>query len=279
MQRGRPADNPLIRDGREVATLFGAANINFGYQTGFDLGLIRSMNECTSIEARYFQIDGWNAGIGPIAGVNGVVRFQPQLTGSGNDPTFGNYNSALRSAELNVRRQMNCWYKGLIGFRYFNLPESLNIVQPFGGVAPGFFQHTVNTTNNLFGGQIGGEACIWCRDRLQIDGFAKAGLYGNAASSFYHFTNFINGIGDFNAGNNATAQVGHTAFVGELSLTGRYCLNDHIAVRGGYQVMWIQGVTLSSDQFNLVGVAPGIAIDSSGGVFYHGATAGLELTW
>jgi hypothetical protein len=54
-----------------------------------------------------------------------------------------------------------------------------------------------------------------------------------------------------------------------------------LAVRGGYQLMWLEGVALAPEQIpvnNLI--APAIAaVDTSGGLFLDGATVGFVVQY
>ena len=75
-----------------------------------------------------------------------------------------------------------------------------------------------------------------------------------------------------------------TAFLGELAAIGRYMVTDNIAVRGGYRLLWIDGVALASDQVSVTAfvppaLAPGRGINSSGDLFFHGAVVGVEAFW
>ncbi|MEX0979080.1 MAG: hypothetical protein WDZ48_09525, partial [Pirellulales bacterium] len=81
-----------------------------------------------------------------------------------------------------------------------------------------------------------------------------------------------------------------TAFVGDLNFTGLYQLTEHWAVRVGYQLLWISGVALASEQSSVGGgfggaVAtqaffdPSFPIVTSGDVFFHGALVSAQANW
>jgi len=203
------------------------------------------------------------------------VNFQQLLNSSvftfPSHAVSAEYGSLVRSAEINAKHKSSDWLSLLIGFRYINLQESLTIRQDV------YFSHTVDTTNNLFGGQVGMDAFLWSRGRARLDGWAKGGLYGNSAQSNYAF-----GFPAIpNANIDASTSRGQLAFAGDLGVAASYSLTDHIALRAGYQLLWIDGVALASDQFN-VSVPPnsnGPVINSTSGVFYHGALLGLEASW
>ena len=73
--------------------------------------------------------------------------------------------------------------------------------------------------------------------------------------------------------------MGQVSFVGEIGLTGVYQWTDHIAFRGGYQVLWVEGIAVASDQLTAVDVLSASGINTDGGIFYHGALASIDFTW
>jgi hypothetical protein len=76
-----------------------------------------------------------------------------------------------------------------------------------------------------------------------------------------------------------TENRGDVTFVGEIGVTGAYQWTEHLAIRGGYQLLWIQGVAVASDQIPVVDVFAQTGLNTNGNVFYHGALMSLDLTW
>lgn len=266
MWRSGPAANLVVAG---APTNVNAADLSFSLQAGWEVSAIRTLNNCWSLEARYLQIDGWVNNFGPIAETSSAVATPSVISVIGAAQNVsGNYRSLLRSAELNGRRQLNDWLTGLAGFRYLNVQESLTVVQDAGGIVA---THVVGTQNHLFGGQLGLDGCLVQRGRGRIDAFGKAGIYGNAIenSGTSSFTGV--GVGPFPFARTA----GQVAFVGEIAVTGSWCYNDHITLRGGYQMLWLQGLALASDQFNTFGAN----FPTTGGIFAHGFMGGLEFSW
>ncbi|MBL9165621.1 MAG: BBP7 family outer membrane beta-barrel protein [Planctomycetaceae bacterium] len=70
------------------------------------------------------------------------------------------------------------------------------------------------------------------------------------------------------------------AFVGEIDLTLGYRLTQHIIVRGGYQLLWIDNVALAGDAASRGLLNPsvlrGVEFNS---LFYQGATTGIDFVW
>ena len=71
-----------------------------------------------------------------------------------------------------------------------------------------------------------------------------------------------------------SASTNHTAFIGELGLQARYQVTQGLALRAGYELLWLDGVAIAPAQYtNIQG------IDSNATVFYHGATVGMEYSF
>ena len=136
-------------------------------------------------------------------------------------------------------------------------------------------RYNVAANNDLYGMQLGAR---WRehRNRLGLEAFGKAGLYYNVASEHHAAVEQI-------PSNpfpypSSTNSVGDVAFLGELGLALLYEISPALTLRAGYSVLWLEGVALAPDQLDY-GFPPeaGEQIDSAGGVFYHGASIGLEF--
>lgn len=73
------------------------------------------------------------------------------------------------------------------------------------------------------------------------------------------------------------------AFLGNAGLTGGYKLRENIRVKAGYEVMFMSGVALATDQWHAVqadNAGPTrLDLDASGSIFVHGGNASLEVIW
>jgi len=70
------------------------------------------------------------------------------------------------------------------------------------------------------------------------------------------------------------------AFVGEIDVNFALHVTQHFALTGGYQLMWISGTALASDQAAVtLDQLDTDVITTSGDLFYHGALAGAIFTW
>ena len=146
------------------------------------------------------------------------------------------YSSEFQNFEANLYRDWSNWTKLLVGFRWLRLEEFASVTASGTNVAN--FDRRVDTTNNLYGGQIGLLHSFWDRGgRLTVDGSIKAGIYGNSIGR----TSV--GFGPASLGDDATS------FVGELDLVLNYEVTAHWSATVGYQGLWITEVAQAVDQF------------------------------
>jgi hypothetical protein len=180
----------------------------------------------------------------------------------------------LYNVELNARRHVSEWLQILAGFRHVQLNEQgVTILQDIG---PGLNLATIGNgaSNHLWGFQLGVDGVLWTRNRLSVESVCKAGIFGNSAQNQVSITqSAFPGTGF-----TSSDETGHTAFVGEVGLTGVYRLTDCLSVRSAYQLMWLEGVAVASDQIAVSDPLLGNAtVDTGGSLFYHGAFIGLQL--
>ena len=98
---------------------------------------------------------------------------------------------------------------------------------------------TWDDNNHLYGGQIGSEMEFWkCNSPLRITGAIKAGAFANMADNEFR----ANGIYA-----NSNANDSELAFAGEVDFMASYQLTCHCAIHGGYQVLWLDNLALSSN--------------------------------
>lgn len=271
LHRETPDADVLVFDVLDPDANLNGEAFDFGVQGGFEVALRREPGDggWPIFEARFFALDSWSADASAAMTPGNPIQINTA------PPTFvlgqvtavdASYASQLYNLEFNLGASLTENVKGLIGFRYVELDEDLNMA--FAGTP---VTYDVDVANRLYGVQVGLEYAR-CVNRLEVDLFGKVGLYGNAAD---HRTQVWTGA--FLA--DAVGNTGSAAFLGELGVTGKYWLTDHLAAVGGYRVMWIEGVALASDQIAVTNLPGQSGIDSDGGVFYHGAVVGMELAW
>ena len=275
LHRSATRSQRLLLDPQGETDLLNSSDMAFSFAAGPRLSLIRHGSCNWDFELNYFGIDGWGASADfpntALPSGFGILVVDNALTLPVENVGFEEH-SRLYSSEFNIRRPINDWLTPLVGFRWVELSDNYRAQgTEFVELSP--FSHEINTHNHLYGFQIGADASLKPTCRFHIDGLIKAGIFGNAANQTSSFSDPASDL-------SATASGSHTAFLGELGLIGTYQLTKHAALRGGYQVMWIAGVALAPTQIPSTNLGGGTAsIETSGNLFYHGATVGLDITW
>ena len=242
---------------------------SFGYQFG----------NRWAIEGLYFGLQNWNETEATRGGFGNLVI--PGALGlaldDGGAPGVlaieSTYSVRLHNAELNGWRKIDdTLFAVMLGFRYINFTESLDINTVDGNSDQS--DYLIKTKNNYFGGQLGGQmATTWGNLELQLIG--KAGIFDNVAEQKSQATS-ENGL----LLRDTKASVNKLAFVGDVGLNGRVKLMEKLYFRGGYYVMWMNGLVRAPDQLDYTNAATsGTAIVSDGTAFLHGGTIGIETWW
>ena len=189
------------------------------------------------------------------------------------------YATQLYNAEFNVRWNPCCQVTMLAGFRWVNLGEKLvgALEPPTIRTEPPFWDTTTN--NNLYGLQVGADWKIWQRGRFSIDGLAKAGIYDDNAEETTAVSVIAKQV------RQASTSTNHAAFVGETGLQCTYQVTERLLLKAGYEAIWLEGVALAPGQVQetycvvLPMSVQAMGVNCNSGVFYHGATAGLEYSF
>ncbi len=282
-----------------------------GFSAGPRIGLIYHGDSGFDLELSYFQVDGWSTtgAIGPDNPPDWLVMRAPGSFFQTQDFTYQamewDYATELYNAEFNVRWNLSNRVTMLAGFRWLQLTENLqgtlapvDRIQPLwklnqnnnlfdvaqienlpgvpvtGGFPP--FWNT-STTNNLYGLQIGADGKIFERGRFSIGGLIKVGGYCNNAEE-------STGVSIFKVVRPSHASTNHAAFVGEAGLQCKYQVIKGLALKVGYEALWLEGVALAPGQIQETyttspATVTALGVNSDSGVFFHGPTAGLEYSF
>ncbi len=272
LRREEPEAFAIFANGVGGAAVLDAQDYNFDSSGGVDFSATRHWNECDSLEVRYFGIDGWTANQASAFPASGQLNTATPIFFNGFNALASSHGSELYSTEVNWRRQYFPNVALLAGFRYVELSEELR-TQVTG--VPGTALYNIDTDNQMYGFQIGGDVHLLSCQRLALEGLGKAGIYGNTGR---HVS-----VIEFPPANPVFGpsfdREKRTAFVGEIGLTGVYQLTNCLAVRGGYQLLWVNGVALATEQVAVTNFTTNSGIDASGDAFYHGALVSLEAVW
>ena len=254
----------------------------------------------------YFNVLGLTArkAIGPTNPAQWLVMKAPGTFWQTQDYIYQSMvwqdDSRLHSLEANARLELAPRVTLLLGARWLQLRDQLkgtldpaDLGQPlwkFGGpsrlwdavpaanstvvVNPPFW--TTIATNNLYGVQIGAKAALWEAGPWSLGGTIKAGLFNNRAEHV-SLVSMEKQIFPAQTATNAAA------FVGEGSLVAKYQLSDAIALKLGYEALWLNGIALAPGQIQEVSTtrstvsAQGVNCRSS--TLFQGLTFGVDYTF
>ncbi len=273
LQRGTPHSTPLVYSINTHGPVLVDANVfRFNYAAGADISAIRRVDgfdRFDAIDFRYFGLQSTQANTSINPSGLWALPTAP-LIGGGLTPgplELG-YHAQLYSAEFNLRRSTRggrlTW---LAGTRWIQLNEQLNFTGNFFGISSN--TTSFNTQNNLYGGQVGAAYNLWDGGGpLSIVGTGKAGIYGNASGG-QSDNNFVS----------SSDHVTRLAFVGDLSASAVYQLGEHIAIRGGWQLLWIQGVATATNQVAATNYHTSSGMNTAGTAFYQGAMGSVTFSW
>src|SRR5439155_1920468 len=144
--------------------------------------------------------------------------------------------SAFQSGELNLRYWSDMPpgpldVSLLVGVRYMRLAEQFAFTSQADLPAPGGTTNSLqtNTTNNLWGAQLGIEFAVLISPRWWFDFDFKGGIYNDQISVNNSFSQ-----------NNAAPTLvtdtrNRTAFVGDIALVANWQMTPYWVLRAGYQ--------------------------------------------
>lgn len=268
LQRDSPGRQTLVASGG--TSLLNADQLNFGTQGGPDINAIRH-GEMFDIGFRYFHVNQMTARnrVFPFGGTGTIQLDVPFAFTS---PTIDAvYTTSIQSVEINLRRNVTPGLALLAGFRYISLRDDLAHIFALGPLTG---RVNVNGINRLYGGQIGADANVWTAGRFQLQTALKAGVYGNGSNNALRFHN---GLFETSISRNA----GQVAFLGDWNFSGIVQITDVWAFRAGYQLLWLSGLALASEQYPVLpgNFLPTASVISTGDLFLHGALVSIQAGW
>jgi hypothetical protein len=268
LHRSRPDSSAIVTPPTGTpGTVINANDFGFGWDAGPDVTLARRTERGLLVEGRYFNDRNADAEFG----IPSITTFRTAgigVTILGSGPINGFYQTKLDSSELNVHAPIHPRVTLLGGFRWVELHDTLrlNIATPATFV-------NWDDNNHMYGGQLGTNiAFTKPTNPLRMNLALKAGVYGNDMDNRFTST-IVSG---------ANSSDVTTSFIGELNFTAAYQLTRHMALRGGYEVLWLDNVALAGDAAAATTQIPGgtsSPVPNDGRLWYNGATAGVEFLW
>jgi hypothetical protein len=212
------------------------------------------------------------------AEANGRLDLSPRVTVLGG-LRWLQLNDELQGTLTPSDRGEPTWkYSDLSLSQVQNPPLSTPIV-----INPPFW--TTRTVNDLYGVQIGVEGKLWELGRLSLDGLIKAGIFDNNAtqSALVSLEKQLFP---------AQATTNHIAFVSEAELHAKYQLAKGLALKVGYEALWLDGVALAPGQIRETYTTTpspaspstpvsvrALGVNSGSNVLFQGVTVGLESSF
>jgi hypothetical protein len=265
LHRSRPDQEALITPIGASGAIVNGGDFGYGWDAGPDTTISKRMANGTIWERRYFNDRDANA-TNSYPGVTGVHLLGVNVLGV--TSLRANADTTLDSSELNIREPLGDRCSFLAGFRWIELHDRLGYTFNNGVLTTNW-----NDNNHLYGGQIGSNLDLWpgCSP-LRINATLKAGAYANVADNNFR----ANGIYA-----NSNASDTELAFVGEVGFSASYQLTTHVAIRGGYEVLWLDNLSLATNNAAFAAAAGSTAasIDTSNTLVYNGATAAVDFVW
>ena len=112
--------------------------------------------------------------------------------------------------------------------------------------------------------------------RFSLDGLIKIGIFDDAARQ-------STGVSLEKVVYPSKATTNHAAFVSEASFQLKYQVIKGLALKAGYEALWLDGVALAPGQIQETSTAPSsvraLGVHCGSSVLFQGATAGLEYSF
>jgi hypothetical protein len=194
------------------------------------------------------------------------------------------YTIAINSLEANFLYHLpDQPIAAIFGGRFVRLDENFDLTaydttQTYTRPSGYHSDYMVKTRNEMFGIQSGVRFDAPVARRVQLEGFAKLGVYNNNARQ----STFLSDIdSSYTKRDFATSQA-VAAFVGDFNVSANYCLNSNWLVRLGYSAVVLTGVARAPDQLDFTtgttaaGSTAGRDIHFGDPAWIHGVNVGLE---
>lgn len=267
------------------------------FESGFKASISRELfnHDNLLIEAAYLGFHEWgehadftDPGVaGTIASPFTNFGHPIQVPGLDfNDFAMIQFTSELESAEINLRHRCGLMCGALessmvCGIRYMRIDETFQYQAMSSLPTPGGAtnQVDVTTNNDLLGATLGVLTSWRLSTNWWIEADFKATMCGNTAHIDSLYTRNVNGVpGAFQFGERHNC----VAVIGDLNIMTMYQIHNNIAVRAGYQMIWVDGIAVALENFNSnldeLTMGPAL-VNDNGTLVYHGPHLGLILTW
>jgi hypothetical protein len=271
---GLPSQKLLVNSA--LGTRYNADEFSLPEQFGWEFDVQRRFGGDWAVEGRFFDLGGQDA-LSPFLKTGGGAGI---LYSGGPIGIFGPsatsqlaYYSELRSAEVNAWTNVSGRLSFMAGVRYFDLDDRILVHQ----FAPGGVdvRQRLEALNDMIGFQLGANVAVLRRGPFSLDAIVKAGIYDDVLHNVLAYDSAF-----FAEHARTSASTSAAAFSSELGITLGYEITPQWSIRGGYQLLWLDGVAVASQQaaVNPSPLAgPAAMVLAGTGLFYNGAFLGVEF--
>jgi hypothetical protein len=286
--------NISVDDERDVFVLNTHA-LDFDYEPGIRIMLGRVISSTpVAIEGGYFGLHNWHDSASVTSPGNDLDPYwgddQEAVHAESFEEAYQHrisYSSRLHSAELSVRRWLTPGFSVLAGVRYIKVRERFHYFsqddEP-GADDEDIGFYNINTDNGLIGTQLGFryEHCPTACFRWGLQ--SKFGLMSNFAEQESRFVSTPSpGPPTRPRIDLQTHEDGQrfSSFI-DAGLYFSWRMTGCLALRGGYNVFFVNGLALAPDQLDTSPVrfnSRGDLYRDNASVVYHGPSVGLEWLW
>ena len=284
---------PLARIGPTGPDVLTTEDLRTEFSPSGKYTIGRRIFGCYRVEGTYLGFDTWqdarlvvNDDVNALGGIGNLSTYQSGFSNpitpgfDGANTVAASVRSNFQSGEFNVRYWVDMPpgpfdVSVLVGARYIRIDDQFNFVSqadiPGGPSALIDTQTTV--LNELWGVQIGIHFAALISTRWWLDVDLKGGMFND------HVELETADTGTF-APALVTDTRDRTAWLGDISLVMNWQMTPGLVLRGGYQALFFNGLTLAHEQ----NVAPIFAnnvgvINDKGKAAYHGPILGIGYNW
>ena len=291
LKRNKPNNKTLTIYTPADRIALGTDDLKFDTEAGTRLTFGRYIGPSTSIEGTFFGFHDFDAaattGTFPADSLDAYWIGSNNAAGAHRTDSFdeavlqsANYTSEIWNWELGVRRKVSSDGSVLVGFRYMAVDEDFVFRSLDDTPAPGSLGiYEIEAENDLVGLQVGGEQAFYTPGRrLRLTLFGKAGMFVNFhEQSNRLYSEASTGLDPYSSARDNDSSRLSSVFEFGCILTLQ--LSEHIALRGGYNHIFINGLALATDQLDQ---APDrsnsrMFVNDNGSLHLHGPFVGGEF--
>ncbi len=267
LQRGKSSSAAVIIPPTGTpGVVVNASDFSYGFAGSLEYMVRYRFADGWSIEGRYFDNDTPDATfLIPNITTFRVAGIGVTILGGGSINSIA--NSELKSAELNLRKQLSPGFSVLAGYRYLAFDDFIH-----NDIATTATFTQWRESNRMHGAQLGVNYLFASPDMpLQFNVGMKGGFFANSIDNTFSST-IVSG---------ATGSASKTAFMGEVNLTATYFFTPNLKLQAGYTFLYLDNVGLAGETAQATTqIAGGTSSPVNvGSLWYHGATLRLGVSF